>query len=151
VSQANQWSKSAFFKLTVRRKWFYKRRMQISVNYYWLISNSMMISSIRSYFLIAKATQVKIKKAIRAHWAPFSKIKGLLNLIIISIRLMVWARKNNKNLKDAFLMRTLKIIMINYWIEMIKKGTSSIIIKKINYCINLILRACWVIKIIRWV
>jgi len=151
VSQANQWSKSAFFKLTVRRKWFSKRRMQISVKYYWLISNSMMISSIRSYFLIAKATQVKIKKAIRAHWAPFSKIKGLLNLIIISIRLMVWARKNNKNLKDAFLMRTLKIIKINYWIEMIKKGTSLIIIKKINYCRNLILRACWVIKIIRWV
>lgn len=138
MSQANQWNKSAFFKLTVRRKWFFKRRMQISVKYYWLISNSMMISSIRSYFQIAKVTQVKIKKAIRVHWAPFLKIKGLLNLIIISIRLMVWARKNNKNLKDAFLMKTLKIIKINYWIEMIKKGTSLIIIKKINYCRNLI-------------
>ena len=73
-----------------------------------------MISSIRSYFQIAKVTQVKIKKAIRARWAPFSKIKGLLNLIIISIKLMVWARKNNKSLKGAFLMKTLKIIMINY-------------------------------------
>jgi hypothetical protein len=65
--------------------------------------------------------------------------------------LMLRDRKIFKNHKDAFLMKTLKITKINYWIETKKKGTFLIIIKKNNYWRNLILRACWVKKIILWV
>ncbi len=73
-----------------------------------------MILSIKSFFQIAKVIQVKIKKALKARWLPFFKTKGLLNRIIISIKLMHRDRKTFKNHKDAFLMKTLKITKINY-------------------------------------
>ena len=151
MNQLNQWDKSTCCKLTVKKKWFFKRRMQISVKYYWQINSSMMILSIKSFFQIAKVIQVKIKKALKARWLQFFKTKGLLNRIIISIKLMLRDRKIFKNHKDAFLMKTLKITKINYWIETKKKGTFLIIIKKNNCWRNLILRACWVKKIILWV
>jgi hypothetical protein len=74
----------------------------------------MMILSIKSFFQIAKVIQVKIKKALKARWLQFFKTKGLLNRIIISIKLMLRDRKIFKNHKDAFLMKTLKITKINY-------------------------------------
>ena len=54
-----------------------------------------MISSIRSYFQIVKVIQIKIKKATKAHWPPYFKIKGLLNRKIISMKLMLRAQKTN--------------------------------------------------------